>query len=263
MIERIRIASPCSANWEQMAGDDRVRHCTECRLNVYNFAAMTRSEAERVIEEREGRLCARIYRRADGTILTKDCPVGLRAAFWRATRVASVALAAIVSMRTAKAQSSAATPQSAPVVGNDQQMKGLSLTVMDPSGGVVSGAEVRIWNVITGEFTLAKTDSRGQINRDDLPPGPYGIVIHMQGFKRVQQDVTVPSEQVLTLQLSGGGNVIINPMPIDHPRLEEVQPPQSELGVEPLPEMATVGVVVMNVHRNPVARFFHKLRRLV
>jgi Carboxypeptidase regulatory-like domain len=242
MIERIRIASPCSANWEQMAGDDRVRHCTECRLNVYNFAAMTRSEAERVIEEREGRL---------------------RAAFWRATRVASVALAAIVSMRTAKAQSSAATPQSAPVVGNDQQMKGLSLTVMDPSGGVVSGAEVRIWNVITGEFTLAKTDSRGQINRDDLPPGPYGIVIHMQGFKRVQQDVTVPSEQVLTLQLSGGGNVIINPMPIDHPRLEEVQPPQSELGVEPLPEMATVGVVVMNVHRNPVARFFHKLRRLV
>src|SRR5213078_2882686 len=27
----------------------------------------------------EGRLCVRYYRRADGSILTKDCPIGLRA----------------------------------------------------------------------------------------------------------------------------------------------------------------------------------------
>jgi hypothetical protein len=41
MINNIRVASPCSADWEQMQGDDRVRHCDACNLNVYNLAAFT------------------------------------------------------------------------------------------------------------------------------------------------------------------------------------------------------------------------------
>ncbi len=44
-----------------------------------NFAAMTDQEAVKLIEETQGRLCGQIYRRKDGTILTQDCPVGLRA----------------------------------------------------------------------------------------------------------------------------------------------------------------------------------------
>src|SRR5688572_18299741 len=79
LLDSIQIASPCTASWEAMTGDDRSRFCSECRLSVYNIAAMTREEAEALIVEKEGRLCARIYRRADGTVLTRDCPVGLRA----------------------------------------------------------------------------------------------------------------------------------------------------------------------------------------
>jgi hypothetical protein len=37
---------------------------------------MTAAEVSALIVETEGRLCARIYRRADGTVLTSDCPVG-------------------------------------------------------------------------------------------------------------------------------------------------------------------------------------------
>ncbi len=40
---------------------------------------MTRSEAESLIARTEGRLCVRFYRRHDGSIITRDCPVGLRA----------------------------------------------------------------------------------------------------------------------------------------------------------------------------------------
>jgi hypothetical protein len=40
---------------------------------------MSKPEADHLIINREGRLCVRFYRRADGSILTKDCPVGLRA----------------------------------------------------------------------------------------------------------------------------------------------------------------------------------------
>ena len=35
-------------------------------------------EAERLIAEREGRLCVRFYQRTDGTVLTADCEVGVR-----------------------------------------------------------------------------------------------------------------------------------------------------------------------------------------
>jgi len=44
-----------------MSGDDRVRFCTECQLNVYNFSALTHAEVEMVVAAREGRLCARFY----------------------------------------------------------------------------------------------------------------------------------------------------------------------------------------------------------
>jgi hypothetical protein len=61
-----------------MTGDDRVRACGQCRRDVFNLSAMTREQAEQLLVERTGRLCVRYYRRADGTILTADCPVGTR-----------------------------------------------------------------------------------------------------------------------------------------------------------------------------------------
>jgi len=77
-LTNLSIASPCSTNWNEMAGDEQTRHCQECQLNVYNLSNMTRQEAETLIQKKEGRLCVRFYRRLDGTILTKDCPVGKR-----------------------------------------------------------------------------------------------------------------------------------------------------------------------------------------
>lgn len=80
VLTGIRIAKPCPASWAAMRGDDRVRFCDQCRLNVYNLTDMSRSEAQKLVAKREGRLCVRFYRRADGTVLTDNCPVGLRAA---------------------------------------------------------------------------------------------------------------------------------------------------------------------------------------
>ena len=39
---------------------------------------MTRDEVDALIREKEGRLCVRYYQRADGTILLRDCTVGVR-----------------------------------------------------------------------------------------------------------------------------------------------------------------------------------------
>ena len=78
VLDNIRVASPCSADWAKMSGDDRTRHCGDCKKNVYNISELTRDEAEALIVAQEGRLCVRYFQRADGTILLKDCVVGVR-----------------------------------------------------------------------------------------------------------------------------------------------------------------------------------------
>jgi hypothetical protein len=78
-IDELKIASPCSVSWSSMKGNDFVRNCEDCRKNVYNLSLLTRNEANELIREKEGNLCVQLYKRFDGTLLTADCPVGLRA----------------------------------------------------------------------------------------------------------------------------------------------------------------------------------------
>ena len=95
-LDNIRIASPCNADWDQMFGNDRARFCGQCKLNVYNLSAMTREEAELLIGRTEGRLCVRYFRRADGSVMTRDCPVGLRAIRRRMSYVARAVGSAVL-----------------------------------------------------------------------------------------------------------------------------------------------------------------------
>lgn len=92
-FDDIRVAKPCSADWNDMAGDDRVRHCGACRLNVYNVAGLTKGEVAALLAEREkGRVCLRLSRRADGTLITADCWERLREARRRGWYAFAVAL---------------------------------------------------------------------------------------------------------------------------------------------------------------------------
>lgn len=97
-LNNIRIASPCSADWEGMFGDERKRFCGECKLNVYNLSGMTLREAEELLENSEGRLCVRYYQRSDGTVLTADCPVGWALVRRRLSVAATAAFSLIVSL---------------------------------------------------------------------------------------------------------------------------------------------------------------------
>jgi hypothetical protein len=99
-LELLQIASPCHVSWEDMTADgpqcaDRRRFCRHCQLHVYNVSDMSRAEAEAFISQAEGRTCIRLVRREDGTVLTRDCPVGMRAVRQRLVR-AVAALAGIL-----------------------------------------------------------------------------------------------------------------------------------------------------------------------
>jgi hypothetical protein len=76
-LDLVEIPIPCDVPWDGMPGDDQVRHCGQCKQNVYNVAALTRAEASRLLR---ARACLRIYRRPDNTVITSDCRERLRAA---------------------------------------------------------------------------------------------------------------------------------------------------------------------------------------
>ncbi|MFO0597539.1 MAG: hypothetical protein U0228_19695 [Myxococcaceae bacterium] len=79
MSLELQVASPCSENWDAMSPrGDRARFCAKCQLNVFDIASMTEVEVRALILAQQGRVCARLYRRADGTVLTRDCPEGVR-----------------------------------------------------------------------------------------------------------------------------------------------------------------------------------------
>jgi hypothetical protein len=76
LLDEIRIPTSCSASWDEMDGDDRVRHCSRCKTQVYNLSALTASDAVALLREKQDNLCIQLFRREDGTILTADSPRG-------------------------------------------------------------------------------------------------------------------------------------------------------------------------------------------
>lgn len=190
-IEHLRIATPCPISWEQMAGDNRVRFCDHCHLNVYNIAELTRIEAESLIASTEGRLCARLFRRADGTVLTKDCPVGLRALRRRVAKRTAAIFAAVVSLSGA-AFGQESSAQDKPSVRlhtkitrkhiPDLEGTSLAITVTDVMGAAISGAKILITNLDTKETTNAATNDEGRFEMSSLAEGNYSFKVESPGF---------------------------------------------------------------------------------
>lgn len=134
-----------------MTGDDRVRHCSECSLKVYNLSEMTRKEAEDVLEKSEGRLCIRIYQRADGTVITRDCPVGTQALPYRVKRSVRMASATALAL-AAGLLGLSKTPAHSGTLVNEMQGGGDTTAVVDT-------AEVEMMIMGKMAYTPAEEDS--------------------------------------------------------------------------------------------------------
>lgn len=214
----MRIASPCRVGWEQMMGDERVRFCRECSLHVYNIAEMTRAEAESLIAHAEGRMCARLYRRADGTVATRDCPVGLRALRRSVARLAGAALTAILSLCTVvvgQKQSGATGSCSSAIalkIKRTAVKNGASSfagLVLDPAGAVVADAQVRLIDELAKRELTAATNAEGEFIFASLSAGRYTFEVEGAGFKLYKQKRVIvnASEAVqvnVVLQVDGG-----------------------------------------------------------
>jgi hypothetical protein len=107
LAKRLTVVTPCKVKWKDMQGDDKVRHCALCQLNVYNVREMTTPEVEALLST-PGRTCVQVLRRWDGTVVTGDCrqkwkrrKTRARTALRRATTVfAALSALAILAVAT-------------------------------------------------------------------------------------------------------------------------------------------------------------------
>lgn len=179
-LDSLRIASPCSADWSRMSGTDQKRFCAECKLHVHDLSAMTTDEALTLLRDAgQGRLCVRFYRRADGRVLTRDCPVGLRQKLRRMwTRAAALALGLWGAVACSRGP--AATEGGEPV-----ELPGTFLPPLrlDPPSQGDPGQAVRMGEAVMGDVLVRPTEQppagtevlQGKIARPEqgaVPPQP-------------------------------------------------------------------------------------------
>ena len=191
-LDQIRVASPCSVGWESMAGNDRVRFCSLCQLNVYNFAELTRKEADQLVRTTEGRICGRLYRRSDGTVITRDCPVGLRAIRRKVARVAGAAFATIISLCSvvfAQKDKGSSCRQQVKIETKMGQVPAdaASITgkVLDEMGAVISGAQVTLVDEQTKKTYRVQSNDDGAFTQS-LSPGTYQVLIESAAFQQLK-----------------------------------------------------------------------------
>jgi len=220
MLDRVSIAAPCTADWDSMPGTDRIRHCAQCNKNVYNLSAMTRRQAEKLLREAEGRLCARLYYRADGTVLTENCSVGLRRIGRRISRYAGAAMSALMAF-TSTAAAQIPLVQISPEHARKMPFP-LSGTVQDLTGAMIPNATIKILRRGWSDWLTTRSDDRGVFHADLPDRGSYEVTVSAPGFNTFVQDLSIIGRREYRLQAvlrvgsTGGVSVEVVPafMPI-------------------------------------------------
>src|SRR5260370_5752803 len=84
------------------------------------------------------------------------------------------------------------------------QFKGsLQGRVLDPKGGVVSGAKVTVTNQDTGAARDTAASAEGFYRISELPPGKYTVTVEAAGFKRITaKNVEVQAEAARGLDIT-------------------------------------------------------------
>lgn len=220
-LDDISIKSPCSADWDSMVGNDVVRFCHHCDLNVHDLSLMTREEALSLVRNSKGRLCLRYLRREDGTIQTAPPFQKLHVIKRRASRLVAGAFGATLSICASVAAQTPSVedvpeaeicekPLRAPI--SYTQVEGgsavLTGTVADPNDAVIARANVKLTNEATGNVISVETNDEGQYRFSSLAGGSYTLEIQSLGFalKKLEGVRVMPSiEQKLNFTLEPAG----------------------------------------------------------
>lgn len=195
LSKQIEIKTPCTADWDSMIGNDRIRFCEHCNLTVNDLSNLTPKRVRRLIVKSRGRLCVRYRRLPDGSPLLKAVPKQLHTIGRRASRIAAGAFTATLSLSNAVAHTAIDHVTRERMFAYSQV--GASLMplnfgavikgkVTDAHGAVIQGAGVTLGTNDTEFLSGTLTDAAGEYRFEGLQPGTYRVTIEATGFTRHQ-----------------------------------------------------------------------------
>lgn len=232
-LNLINIPSPCSADWDSMIGNERLRFCSNCNRNVHNLLEMTPKEIIRLIINSDGRLCARYYQGTDSNI--QSATPTLHQIGRRASRIAAGAFSAVLSLSAnAAAQTSQTASQFIPgnfaeasirpdtkqQEGEGNRLRGATLvgTVFDDTHAVHPEAKVTLINKSTELLQSTVTDQVGGYIFHGLDAGTYIMKVEFAGMTtRIIEDITLQGHErrhvnpILRAGVLGGDVTIVEP----------------------------------------------------
>lgn len=197
LLDRAFVETPCPTTWDKMKGSDSVRFCHLCHLNVYNIANLTDKEAEAVLskgaegktQENGGRVCALLYRRPDGTIVTDNCPRALRkvrdASKWLKAKIIAASTLAMALL----------TPSAA----NSEETKANETKAKDTNQNSCTAPK-------TGNVMVKPVETRNAPSRPDIPL-PGGI-----SFRPSEKD-QYAAKIFVSINAAGKKNGLVAPFP--------------------------------------------------
>jgi hypothetical protein len=184
----LTVKSPCTAEWDSMAGNEQVRFCTHCEKSVHNLSAMTRRDALRFARANAAGVCVRFYSDPRGRTLHEPA-AKLHSITRRASKMAAGAFGAALALgATALAQTPSGRQEAAAVRLDAREGSSLTGTVLGPNGSVVAGVFVYVYSPKTGEAKTATTNADGVYRVEQLTPGTYTVVFKADGFERENVD---------------------------------------------------------------------------
>jgi hypothetical protein len=209
LLDRINIPAPCSADWDSMKGNDQVRFCSQCSLNVHNLSAMTRKEARKLVAASGGRLCVRYYKKPNRRVQTAASQqlhhIKRRVSkFAAGAFTAALSLSASVAAQTpSQGDSSASNKAEAALLirelsSEPQGSKSSSIagTIVDSQGAVIPNASVKLTKDQGVQEQGTTTDNEGKFQFQSLEAGLYNIKVEANGFT---------SQEITNLLVQSGG----------------------------------------------------------
>lgn len=194
LLDRVSVEKPCTMDWNKMFGNDEVRFCEHCVKSVHNLSAMTRKDAERLVEKSNGNLCIRYYTDKNKKIAFGDAPVQITRLGRRVSQFAVSVFTAAISVSAVAAQGSAriapeTQAETAQKTQNDKEKtsKGgassIKGTIFDPSEAVVPGASVSLLDSANNVVYQTVSNEEGIYEIKYAQAGNYRLRIEVSGFQ--------------------------------------------------------------------------------
>lgn len=200
LSNQLKIKNPCSANWDQMIGNDWVRFCEHCQLTVNDLTPLTPKRVRRLIAESKGRLCVRYQHGPDGNILLKPVEQQLHQIRRRISKFATGAFTATLTFASGVSQLQAHHNSRQQIVMRELGSAVEAITfgstvngkVTDPAGSLIPGATVFLEPNEKSYNYGTTTNQEGQYSFGGLEPGTYKLTVEAIGFaKRTVESIVV------------------------------------------------------------------------